>query len=89
MIGTDDHEASILASSTSIGLQRERVESSDCTQQFTQIIEHFLINTIHKNVVKKPKLVSKYTHKEIWWEIQSGSKRKNNISIPDNLVSVQ
>lgn len=39
---TDNHQTSIFTSCTSIGLQRERIESSDCTQEVAQVFEHFL-----------------------------------------------
>lgn len=42
MICTDNHKLDILASSTSIRLQWKRVETSDSTQELTQVRKHFL-----------------------------------------------
>lgn len=48
MICSDNHQASILSSSTSIRLQGERVKPGDGTQYVTQIFEHFLETIIHE-----------------------------------------
>lgn len=85
MVSPNNHQPSILTSSTGIRLQRERVKAGNGTQQVTQIVKHFLKK--QKIIIYQEIIYLKHQTDYVSKSFVHNRRCSNSYLIPLSLVS--